>query len=487
MTTTPTNTTPSTGTTGITGTAGAVDTVDLDGVHLPGTVAYDQAVSPWNVAVPRRPLAVVVAQDADDVVRAVRWADQRGIRVAVQATGHGAHGTLDDVLLVNTAQLGELHVDPVTRVARIGAGVRWQQVLDAAAPHGLTGLAGSAPHVGVVGYTTGGGLGPLARTYGLASDRVVAFDVVTGDGELRRATATHEPELFWGLRGGKGLLGIVTAIEVELVEAPDLYAGALYFDGADARAALHAWAQWCPTLPREATTSVALLRLPPLPDVPPPLAGRLSVAVRFAWCGDAERGAAELAAMREVATPLIDTVGPLPHAAIGAVHADPVDPMPSAEKHCLLASLPTDAVDALLALAGPDAESPQIAVEVRQLGGAVAAAADGSSAYDQRGAEFSLLAVGLGVPPVVDAVHEDGARLLEAMSPWAAAGALPNFAPGSGPEWLERTYTRATVNRLARVSRCYDPRSTVLGAADLAAVPATGQTLRSRLGSLVGH
>ncbi|GAB2487031.1 FAD-binding oxidoreductase [Jatrophihabitans fulvus] len=432
-------------------------------LHLPGTHSYDAAVAAWNVAVARRPVAVVDATCADDVVAAVRLARRCGLRVSVQATGHGAAGDLDGLLLVSTRRMTGLRIDPDTAIARVEAGVTWAAVLEAGAPHGLAGLAGSAPGVGVVGYTTGGGAGPLARTLGLASDRVRAFDVVTGDGELRRATPTENPELFWGLRGGKGLLGIVTALEFELLPIAEIYGGAVYFDGADAHAVLHAWAAWSTTLPREATTSVALLRLPALPGVPPPLAGRLTVAVRFAWTGDHARGAQVLAPVRAVAAPIVDTVAPMPYAALGVVHADPVDPMPTHEAHAMLGRLDAAAVDAILAAAGPQIDAPQIIVELRQLGGAVADVTAATSAVGFRDGEYSLLTIGLGVPPAVGAVAAHARGLTDALAPWSTGFRMPNFAPGTDGAWLRSVHDAPTLHRLARAAEAYDPDATIAG------------------------
>jgi len=259
----------------------------LSSVVLPGDAEYGQLSTPWNLAVPTTPLAVVVAADAGEVSRTLRFAAANRVPVAVQCTGHGASADLSDAILLDTRRLKECTVHAEERWARVGAGAVWQQVLDALAPHGLAALAGSSPGVGVVGYTTGGGHGPLARTYGLAADRVRAIEAVTGEGHLLRATATEHPDLFWGLRGGKGTLGIVTAIEFDLLAIPELYAGALYFDGSHAAEVVAAWSRWCVGLPIEGTTSIALLQLPEMPGVPEPLAGRLTVAVRFAWAGDA--------------------------------------------------------------------------------------------------------------------------------------------------------------------------------------------------------
>jgi FAD/FMN-containing dehydrogenase len=423
---------------------------------LPGDELYTRLATPWNVAVPTSPAAVVEARDAQDVVEAIRYAASAGLPVAVQATGHGIAADIDGVLLVHTARLDECVVHP-DGWARVGAGVRWQQVLDAAAPHGLAPLCGSAPGVGVVGYTTGGGVGPVARTYGPASDLVRAFEVVTGDGTLRRVTAEREPDLFWGLRGGKGALGIVTALEFDLVPLPTVYAGAIYFDGADAASVLHTWRRWCADLPAEATTSVALLQLPPMPGVPEPLAGRFTVAVRYVWTGAAEDGAAVLAPIRATATPIIDAVGVIPYAAIGMVHADPVDPMPAYEASDLLRELPAEAVDALLAAAGPDAGSPQVIVELRQLGGAFAEPGRAPSALCHRDAAYSLITIGVPVPPIRDAVIGHAAAVRSALAPWATGGTLPNFSAGTGADRLARSYDPATLARLTELAHRYDP------------------------------
>lgn len=436
-------------------------------VLLPGSEEYAAAVAPWNLAVAPRPLAVVAAERAEDVVAAVRFARRHRLAVTVQATGHGVTHALDGTILVSTRSMRGLQLHADGRWVRAQAGVTWDEVLQAGAPHGLAGLSGSAPGVGVVGYTTGGGHGPLARSHGLASDTVRAFEVVTGDGQLRRATKREHPDLYWGLRGGKGALGIVTAIELDLLPIRDLYAGSVWFDGADAPEVLRAWARWSVSLPDGATTSVAMMRLPDLPGVPPPLAGRLTVSVRFAWVGDPARGAEALAPLRAAASPLVDTVAVMPYAALGAIHADPVDPMPSREAHALLRAFPEAAVEQLLRVAGPQVpDCPLIAVEVRQLGGAVSRVRE-PSAVDHREAAYSLLVVGPGVPPVVDAVDHAAAALLQGLRSWDTGGRLPNFAPPSTREAAERAWSAPTRERLRRVSRAYDPRGVIAAASPL--------------------
>jgi FAD/FMN-containing dehydrogenase len=421
----------------------------------PTDADYAALSTPWNVAVSSAPAAVVEAADAADVVAAVRFAARAGLQVDVRATGHGAAPVGASTLLVHTAGLDELTVHP-DGWARVGAGVRWSDVLAAAAPHGLAPLCGSAPGVGVVGYLTGGGLGPVARTFGLSSDHVRAFDVVTGDGRLRRATRTENPALFWGLCGGKGALGVVTAVEFDLPRVSEILGGCLYFDGVDAAAVLHTWRTWTATLPEQASTSLAILRLPAMPGVPGPLAGRCTVAVRFAWVGDTAEGERVLAPMHAAAPVLLGAVAPMPYAQIGAIHADPVDPMPTMESAHLLGSLPREAADALLAVAGPNAECPQVSVELRLLGGAVARPV-GPSAVCHRDAAFSLLLIGVDVPPLHDVTAAHAAEVAIAVAPWTAGGALPNFGGAATPERVRRTYDARTLERLATLAAAYDP------------------------------
>lgn len=371
-------------------------------LHLPGEPGYVELATPWNVGVSTTPAAVVAAETAQDVAEAVRFAAHIGIAVAVQATGHGIADPMAGALLVHTGRLGECFVHP-QGWARVGAGVRWRAVLDAAAPYGLAPLCGSAPAVGVIGYTTGGGVGPVARTYGAASDRVKAFELVTGDGELRRVTPETDPDLFWGVRGGKGALGIVTAMEFDLVPLAEVYGGALFFDGADAPSVLHAWREWCAGLPEQATTSVALLRLPPLPSVPPPLAGRLTVAVRFVWTGESDRGAR------------------------------------------------------LLAVAGSASDSPLNIVELRQLGGAFARPPARESALCHRDAAFSLLTIGLNTLEIRDEVVRHSGAVRAALRSWATGGALPNFGTAAGGQRLARSYDPSTLRRLTDLAKRYDP------------------------------
>jgi hypothetical protein len=439
-----------------------VDAQTLDDLRsrITGTIAephdpaYEALASAWNLAVEMRPAAVVAVRNSADVVETVTFARKNGMTVGVQATGHGAVSSLAGHLLIVTRDLDEVTVHPEQSWARAGAGVKWKAVIEAAAPHGLAPLNGSSSDVGVVGYTTGGGVGPMARTFGLASDRVRAFEVVTGDGVLRRVTPDRHEDLFFALRGGKAAGGIITAVEFDLLPVPAFYGGALYFDGADIPAVIDRWRSWSAELPEAATTSFVILQLPDAPGFPPPLAGRMSIGIRFAYVGDDAEGARLLDGLRHVAPVILDDVAVKPYAAIDSVHADPVDPMPVIDKGMLLADLSDETVRRLLDVAGPGSGSPQIMLEIRQLGGAYARAGQHPSAFDHRAAKYSLLTVGVAMDPRVGP-HAEQVRA--ALADWDFGGVWPNFAPPHDKASAHRAYTAETLSRLADVAERYDP------------------------------
>ncbi|MGY1637489.1 FAD-binding oxidoreductase [Geodermatophilus sp. SYSU D00742] len=423
-------------------------------VLLPGDAGFAAEVAGFNLAHPPRPAVVVGATGPEDVAAAVRWAAGAGLAVTVQATGHGLVDDLAGTLLVTTARMTELTVDPAARTARAAAGVRWRQVIDAAAPHGLAPLSGSSSGVGVVGYTLGGGLGPLGRRYGFAADAVRRVQLVTADGAVTTVDAASDPDLFWAVRGGRSAFGVVTALEFDLVPVTGLHGGGLFYAGPAASDVLHAWREWTAALPEETSTSVAVLRLPPDPALPGPLRGQTVVHLRFAHLGPADEGKALLAPMRAVAPALLDTVTDLPFTAVDAVHMDPTEPMPTHDRGTLLRELPAEAVDALLAVAGPQVDVPLAMVELRQLGGALGRPAAVPNAVAGRDAAYSCWALGPMAGPAAAVVPAVAASVVERLAPWSTGRSLLNFrgTPGPGGVWDD-----ADLARLRAVRDRVDP------------------------------
>jgi FAD/FMN-containing dehydrogenase len=424
-------------------------------VATPDDEAYTEEVNTWNAAVRLRPAVVVGARTADDVVAAVRWAAELGLRIGVNATGHGAVPNADAALLVSTRRMSDVTVDPVARTASIAASARMRDVTAAAAAHGLAAVQGSSGSTGAVGFTLGGGLGVMSRTFGLAVDRVLAVDIVTVDGRLRRVDADHDPDLFWALRGGKGSFGVVTSLTIALHPMSTFYGGGLFFDGRDARIMLRTWRRWVDTHTDESSSSVALLRLPDEPQIPEPIRGRYVAHVRFAHAGDAAAGSRIADRMRATAPLLLDTLGTHPVTALDLVHLDPPGPLPARDRGGLLTGLGDSAVDAVLSVAGR-ADFPLPIVDIRRLGGEIAR--HRSSAVPGRDAAFSLTAIAIDAPPVAEVSARAQEALFDAVLPWRAAETFPNFIGRfTDPAEVARAWAPETRERLFAVKRAWDP------------------------------
>ncbi|MCD2187119.1 FAD-binding oxidoreductase [Actinomycetospora soli] len=387
----------------------------------PGDVGLVAEIAGFNLAPVHEPVGVVGATDAADVAAAVRWARAHDLGVAVIATGH-ADFSHRGTLVVSTKRLDRCDVDPRARAVTVGAGVKWARVLEAAAPYGLTAVTGSSSDVGVVGFCTGGGIGPMIRRFGLGSDQVRAMQVVTGTGEIREVG--RGDELFDAMLGGKDAAGIVVEMTVELVEVSRFHGGAIFYDAADAPAVLHAWRAWQARLGENTTTSIAILRMPDLEAAPPPLRGRTVVHLRFWHLGPEIEGLEILAPMRRVATPVLDMVGDLPSIAIDVVHCDPTDPMPAWITGGYLREITTETIDTVLAVAGPQHELPVVVVELRQTGGQALRGTQGVAAR----APYAVGVVAPMVPELVDVVPALGLGLVDALAPWSAGTVPANYA-----------------------------------------------------------
>ncbi len=427
-------------------------------VILPEHPGYDEARASWNLAVDLRPAGVVLARSAEEVVAAVALAAERGLRVAPQTTGHLAAPLPDlgDALLVRTL-IGGVEVDAGARRARIGAGAIWKEVIDAVAPHGLAALSGSTHDVGVVGYLLGGGLSWLGRAKGLGANHVLAIEVVTADGRLVRCDAETEPELFWALRGGAGNFGVVTAIEIELFEIGEVFAGMTIWPASDARAVLEAWTAWCATAPESATTAFRLLRLPPLPEIPEPLRDTPLVVVDGAVLGeDPDRARELLAPVLGTGAPMMDTWAPMPPSGLVEIHMDPPQPVPGIGDGILLEALDAAAIDALLAAGRPDEVSPLLMVELRQLGGALQRAPEGAGARATLEGAFQVFCVGVPMTPELgEQIERRVEAVLGALRPWATGTVYVNFAERRGsaaPAFPPESY-----ERLRDVRATWDP------------------------------
>ncbi|MER5325222.1 FAD-binding oxidoreductase [Streptosporangium roseum] len=422
----------------------------------PGDEGFEEACSGWLLTVEHRPAAVVVAAGADDVAAAVRFAAETGRPVAVQSTGHGTSVPADGAVFIATGELRELSVDPRAGTARIGAGLRWDEVLAAAAEHGLAPLCGSSGQVGVMGYLTGGGLPLACRTYGFAADYVRSLDIVTADGLLRTVSPAQEPDLFWAVRGGKSNFGVVVAAEIELLPLRTVYGGELHYPGEDPGYAAHvlgSYLAWVKEQPEEMSSSVTLLRLPDAPQLPEEFRGRSFVQFRVVYTGDEEQGARLVEPLRALG-PEKDTCGAMPYTQITEIYQDPKNPVMVHLRSALLHELDEEAVEELVSFIDPSTPGGTFpGIELRHLGGALNRPPARSHAVSTQGAAFHLW---MRMPvPAKQAADE----VLERLRRWDTGAVLPGFLfdHDSAPERVRRAYTEADYRRLAALKAEYDP------------------------------
>lgn len=427
-------------------------------VLVAGEDGYDAERVGFDLSADHHPALVVGATRVSDVQAAVRFATRYGFPVAVQATGHGPTVRADGAVMINTRRMDEVRIAPLTPAARIDAGVRWRQVIDQAAKHGLAPLNGSSSGVGAVSYTLGGGLSPIGRTFGYSADHVRRIEIVTADGKLRHVTPENNADLFWALRGGKGNFGVVTSIEVDLLPVPRLYGGGLYFAGEGAAEILYTWLDWTRTVPEEMTSSVALMRIPDMPIFPEPLRGRFVVHVRIGYVGPATTGERLVRPLRAVAPPIIDTVGDMPYADVDQIHNDPTEPLPAVGRNIALGTLDRQAIEPLLELAGPGKDWPVTMTELRHLGGALSRPPRVPNAVGNRDAGFVLITLAIAEPGQTDRPVGKMEELTRRMAPWSTGGRLLNFILGpEAASQVRDAYSSTGYDRLASIKAAYDP------------------------------
>ena len=447
-----------------------VDSATLDRdvigtVVSPGDEGWDQARAAWNLAADQNPAAVAYAESADDVVAAINFARASGLGIAAQGTGHGAgsRGPLDGSILLRTDRMKGIEIEPEARVGRYEAGVLWMEANPAAGEHGLANLSGSAPDIGVVGYTTGGGFGWVARRHGLACNSVRAIELVTADGEQRRVDADNDPDLFWALRGGGGSFGVVTAIEFGLAELPEVFAGSVIYP-ADERSTeiVNRYFEWAARMPDEVTSIVRFLQLPPLPQIPEPLQDRPLLTLGACYAGPESDGAELIQPIRELGEPVMDTFQTMTPSGLPAVHMEPDEPVPGLVYTTSIRKTPQEAIDAFIETAGPDSGSPLLAAELRQCGGAVGRPAEGAGALSHLDAEYVFGGIGLPMSPEMgQAINAQIDAVCEALKPWSTGSCYFNFA--DRPTDLEAIFAPETLARLRDVKRRYDPDGLISG------------------------
>jgi FAD/FMN-containing dehydrogenase len=414
------------------------DTDPVDqGVTMPvqlfreGDPEYTTATTPANSVARQHPAFVARPTDAGEAAAVIREAAARNLRIVPQATGHGAGAEIGpDTLLVDTSGLDFIQVDADARVARTGAGATWGRVNAAASPHGLLGLAGSAPTVSVAGYTFGGGLGWLARPHGMASAALRRVEYLTGAGQLRIA-ADDAPDpmdrnAIWAFRGGGGV-GLATSLEFDLFPVPDLWAGYLLWEIDALDAVVGAWAETVDAGRSTVSTSISVLHLPPAPLFPEHLRGKPAVHLALASSIGEAAAQALLAAVRNASAPAVDTWGPSDAGRLSGIHLDPPGSVPAlGTGRWLTADAPRVAQQALRS--ATENGTPLVLVELRDVG---TATSQTSGAQTDVPAPYLLHAVAPLRPGTRPAIEEAFARLHDEIEPADSGRIAAPWADGA--------------------------------------------------------
>jgi hypothetical protein len=421
----------------------------------PDDPGWDAVRVPWNAAAEQRPALVARPCRVDEVISVVNYARRNGLSIAVQATGHNAAAipSLDGTILLSTRRMRGVAIDPIRRTAIVKAGALTAELADAATPFGLYPLAGSSPDVGVVGYALGGGVSWLGRKHGLAANHVECIDVVTPNGEFVRATRTSNPDLFWALRGGGGNFGVVTSMEMALFAHREVYAGMFLWPYERHAEVLQTWHRLTCAAPDELSTSLRIMHMPPLDDLPPFLKGRSVVVVDGAFAGDSAAGAAAVAELRRLA-PEMDAWAPSSASELSHLHMEPEHPTPFASDSMVLCDLDTAAQREFSASLTPG--TPLMIGELRHIGGAIGCAPDGAGAVGALPGRYLQIAIGIVTCPGAHTAVETALRVLRAaMSPYDTGWAYPNFT--DRPVDLSTAYSAKAYDQLRATRAVVDP------------------------------
>jgi FAD/FMN-containing dehydrogenase len=434
---------------------------------LPRDAAYDAHREIWNAMVDRRPALIARCTSADDVAAAIRHGRDAGLEIAVKSGGHGVLGLSvpEGGLMIDLSPMAEVRVDPASRRAWVQGGSPLRNLDRSTDPHGLATTAGNVSHTGVGGLTLGGGMGWLARQFGLACDNVASYTVVTADGEILRATATDHPDLFWGLRGGGGNFGVVTEFEFRLhpITGQALVAD-MYFDPTEptALAALRAWRDLLPDAPREATLTSDTMTAATPSVLPAALYGRPVVTAGFVWIGEMAEARRYLESFRRIGRPVAEEVAEMRYVDLQTIGDE-------RHHHGLrrysaghyLSDFNDAAINAYLARGVP-AGSPEPDWSLmpgggfQAYGGAIADVGPDESAFSHRGTLVEFFAGTTWADPAEDAVRMAGARTWAATLEPFSTGTYVNVLADSADQ-ADRAYQPAQMARLADLKRRYDP------------------------------
>jgi FAD/FMN-containing dehydrogenase len=420
---------------------------------------YNEARAVHNGMFDKHPLAILRAEQVSDVIAGVNFAREHGLPLSVRAGMHSApgFGTNDGGLVIDMTQMRTVRVDPKTKTARVGGGATWGDLNHATHAFGLAVTGGIISTTGVVGLTLGGGIGYLARGYGLSIDNLISADVVTADGKFVTASERENEDLFWGLRGGGGNFGVVTSLEFKLHEVDQVFAGPIFYNLEDMGALLQMFNEFIQDAPEQFGGFPAFQIAPPLPFIPESRHGDTMALAVVHWAGKADEAAKVLKPFHDVAPIVADGSGPLPYPALnGAFDALYPKGIRAYWKGAFVKDLPAEAIAAHVEN-GSKVPEVSATMHLYPINGACHRVGPNDTAFAYREARYGAVILAAWSDPSKDAERIQWVRdYYKAISPYSEPGGYINFMQDDDQSKIKDNY-RQNYDRLVQVKRAYDP------------------------------
>ncbi len=437
-------------------------------IILPGDADYDAHRRVWNGMIDRYPAIIARCRDREDVRTALSFARRYELPIAVRGGGHNVagFGTCDDGMVIDLSLMNSVHVDPVARTVRAGAGCLWADVDAATQKYGLATPGGVVSETGIAGLTLGGGFGYLSSAFGLSCDNVLEAEMVTADGRFLTASEAKNPDLFWALRGGGGNFGVVTSFTYKLHEVgPDVFVMMTLHDGSGEgmRRALHAYRDFVDRSKGEFAPLAALGMVPPGAEAfPEEIHGKPFVMMLAVHPGDPDEGRRIYEPLRTFARPLLDMSGVMPFVKAQKLLDEdyPAHKMRYYWKSAYMSALTDEAIDRAIEMARQQ-PSPYSTIDLWRIGGAVTRVPEDATAFAGRRNVYLLNPEANWLSSDDDEANVNWVRrTLEAMKPFTGGGRYLNF-PGfheEGESVVQETFGAAYA-RLASIKKKYDPEN----------------------------
>jgi FAD/FMN-containing dehydrogenase len=422
----------------------------------PESVGYDECRRMHDPTIDNRPGVIVRVATAKDVATVVGFAARAGLPVAARSGGHGLSDDMfvDVAIMVDLSLLKGISINADEGTARVQAGVTSGELAGPAHAHGLALTTGDTSSVGIGGLATGGGIGFMVRKFGLTIDNLISAQVVTADGSLLTASETENADLFWGIRGGGGNFGIVTEFQFRMARVGQILGGAIIFPAT--REVIRGYVDYSPNAPEDLSTIGQLMPAPPAPFIPQEWIGKPVFMVLVCWSGAIEEGQKALEPLRKLATPVANIVAPMPYPAIYNLTAEAAVPHGNSVRSLFQREISDDSIDKMIA-AMPSGKAMMNMVQIRGLGGALAAVPVDATAFSDRDARYFTTVIAVWADENENATpHRDWIRTLYDQIKHEASGDYVNFLETESEERIRECYGE-NFARMVELKRKYDP------------------------------